>query len=93
MFACVNAHNALPDSMEWGRGGSEAHIRAAGSRRTDWHRAVSATPAQVAVTGAPVAVSSATAVVQLPQAHQQARVLAQVNIVRTLVQACIHMLL
>jgi hypothetical protein len=70
--------------------GAEPHIRAAGSRHTDWHRAVSATPAQVAVTGALVAVSPATAVVQLSQAHQQAWIPAQVNIVRTLVQACIH---
>jgi chorismate mutase len=75
---------------EWGR---EAHISAAGSRNTDWHRAVSATPAQVAVTGALEAVAPATAVVQLPQAHQQARVLAQVNVVRAVVQACIQLLL
>jgi hypothetical protein len=72
------------------RGGFEAHIRAANGVNTDGHGAVSATPAQVAVAGALVAVAPATAVVQFPQARQDARVLAHVHVIWTLVQACIH---
>jgi hypothetical protein len=68
----------------------EAHIRATDGMKADWHRAVRATPAQVAVAGALKAVAPATAVVQLPHARQQARVLAHVHIIWTLVRACTH---
>jgi hypothetical protein len=72
------------------RGGFEAHIRAADGVNTDWHRAVSATPAQVAIAGALVAVTPATAVVQLPQARQDARVLAHIHLIWTLEHAYIQ---
>jgi hypothetical protein len=65
-----------------------AHVRASYAINTDWHRAVCATPATVAVAAALQTVTFATAVVQLSDTCQEAGILAHEVIIWALRNIC-----